>query len=134
MNPYQEMHDIGKDPVRVNILADKLFHVYRDELTDWEVDFLENMCTWRGPEPLTTRQCEKLVELRDNMVKRSSVAGFSVKRLIEGCWIARLDLSDEDMDFIERVKGKVELRRRDLLRLLHCSRSVDLVEGYVDMD
>ena len=42
------------------------------------------------------RQCEKLLELRDDAEYYSSVRGFSVQSLIKSCWHARDDLDSED--------------------------------------
>jgi hypothetical protein len=134
MSSYLEMHEIGKDPVRVRALAMKLLVLHHDELTDWEIDFLKNMSEWTGPDALSTRQAEVLVELRDNLTKRSTVDGLSVRNLIANCWLARLDLSEEDEEFIERVRGKSELNRRNIRRLLYCARELGLVERYVDLD
>jgi hypothetical protein len=40
---------------------------------DWEIDFLQHMARHKGPDPITTRQSEKLVELRDDAEYYSSV-------------------------------------------------------------
>jgi hypothetical protein len=134
MSSYREMHELGKDPVRVRALAMRLLALHHDELTDWEIDFLEHMAEWTGPDPLSTRQAEVLFDLRDNLTKRSTVDGLSVKRLLESCWIGRLDLTEDDAAFLERVRGSQALRRRDLRRLLNCARQLNQVEGYVDLD
>jgi hypothetical protein len=36
---------------------------------------------------LSTRQAEKLVELRDDAVEYAQVGGFRVKTLIDNCWL-----------------------------------------------
>lgn len=95
------------------------------------------MSGYRGPDPLSTRQSEKLVELRDDHELHTRVDGFSVTSLIEGCWLARLDLeSDSDLEFMERLKegGRTALRRREVRRLLHCARELGVVERYVRLD
>ena len=131
------MHELGKDPARIRILAERLLKTHTADWTDWELDFLEGMSVYSGPDALTTRQSEKLVELRDATVFHSSVDGFNVKALIDSCWLARHDLeSDGDLEFIERLKAEARtaLRRGELLRLLHCARELGVIERYVLVD
>jgi hypothetical protein len=52
----------------------------------WELAFLENMSNQQ--ESLTTRQAEKLLEIRDATQYFSTYDGFNVKSLIEKCWMA----------------------------------------------
>jgi hypothetical protein len=85
------------------------------------------MARHRGPDPITTRQGEKLIELRDDAEYHSSVQGFSVVSLITNCWLARDDLnSEQDRKFIEELKaaGVSAIRRRQLGKLLACRSSV----------
>jgi hypothetical protein len=64
------------------------------------------MVRHRGPHPITTRQGEKLIELRDDSEYHSSAKGFSVASLIKNCWLARDDLNSEhDRKFIEDLKA-----------------------------
>ena len=73
--------------------------------TEWELDFLESLAAHMGPDALTTRQREKLVELRDDAEPISTFNGFNIGSLIEQCWLARQDLSDEDnIEFLEELK------------------------------
>jgi hypothetical protein len=135
MSSWREINEIGKDPVRVRNLAKLLLAVHRAELTEWELDFLQGVLE-RGEqdEDLTTRQAEKLVEIRDSLKHYSSIDGFNVRRLIENCWMARLDLGESDEDFINRVRGRGSLRRSDAQRLLRCARQLHLIDGYIDLD
>jgi hypothetical protein len=95
------------------------------------------MVRHRGPEPITTRQGEKLIELRDHSEYHSSVQGFSVASLITDCWLARDDLKkEEDIKFIDNLKtsGASALRRRHLGKLLACARQVGAVEKYIAIE
>jgi hypothetical protein len=134
MSSARELHEISKDPVRVRALGMKLLVLHNSELTDWEIEFLTHMAEWAGPDPLSTRQAEMLVELRDNLTKYASVDRLNVSSLIANCWLARLDLSEDDQAFVEKIRGSKELNRRDLRRLLRCARVLGLVERYVDLD
>jgi hypothetical protein len=134
MSSEREMIEIGKDPVRVRALGMKLLVLHNSGLTEWETEFLTHMAEWDGPDPLSTRQAEILLELRDNLTKHATVDRLNVASLISGCWLGRLDLNEEDQAFVEKIRGSVELNRRDLRRLLRCARSLGLVERYVDLD
>ncbi len=135
MSSWREISAIGKDPVRVRNSAKGLLAAYRADLTDWELDFLDSVLQRsEQDENLTTRQAEKLVEIRDSLKHYSTIDGLSVRRLIENCWMARLDLSESDEDFINRVRGCGSLRRSDAQRLLRCARQLYLIDGYVDLD
>ena len=61
---------------------------------------------------LTSRQAEKLFEIRDATVFHRHVDGISVRNLITRCHEARLDLDEGDVEFIERLwrTGATELR------------------------
>jgi hypothetical protein len=103
---------------------------------DWELDFLQHM-VGRRSEPITTRQGEKLLELRDDAEYYFSVHGFSVQSLIENCWLARDDLKSEDnRKFIEQLKETDIscVKRRQLRKLLACARELGEVERYVSID
>ena len=86
-------------------LAKRLLNLPHADWNDWEIDFLEHMGRHKGPDPITTRQGEKLLELRDDAEYYSAVRGFGVQSLIENCWLARDDLdSEDDRRFIEQLK------------------------------
>jgi hypothetical protein len=89
MQNFKEIDRVRKDPVAVRSMAQRLLAIPNHDWNDWELDFLENMFRHRGPDPITTRQGEKLLELRDDSEYHSSVKGFSVSSLIENCWLAR---------------------------------------------
>jgi hypothetical protein len=99
------------------------------ELTSWEEPFLEGMKVHQGP--LSTRQAEKLVEIRDQNQWVSKIRDFSVRLLLNACWEARHDLNDEDdIPFIESLKarGASTARYREACRLLRCARELRVID------
>jgi hypothetical protein len=96
MQDYKEIDRIRKNLVAVRSLAKRLLDLPRADWNGWEIDFLQHMARHKGSDPITTRQCEKLLELRDDAEYYSSVRGFSVQSLIKSCWHARDDLDSED--------------------------------------
>ena len=136
MQSYREIDRVRKDALAVRTLAKRLLAAPGSDWTDWEIDFLEDMSRHAGPD-LTTRQGEKLIELRDDAEYHSSVQGFGVASLITNCWLARDDLSSEqNKKFIEELKasGVSAIRRRQLGKLLACARELGEVEAYIAID
>lgn len=133
---HKEMKRLAEDPAAVRSLATMLLKMRGCEWTDWEIDFLENMQRHAGSEPISIKQREVLSELRDRTKTYTIIDGLSVKKLIDDCWIAHLDLSEEDEAFIGSLKDQSEkpIRERPLLRLLHCARQLNIVERYVAID
>ena len=137
MQDYKEIDRIRKDLVAVRSLAKRLLDLPRADWNDWEIDFLQHMARHKGPDPITTRQGEKLLELRDDSEYYSSIRGFSVQSLIKNCWLARDDLDSEyDRKFIEQLKGTncLSIKRRQLRKLLACARELGEIEQYVSID
>jgi hypothetical protein len=95
MQDYKGIDRVRKDAIAVGSLAKRLLGIPNHDWNDWELDFLEHMARHGGPDPITTRQGEKLIELRDDSEYHSSVNGFSVASLIANCWLARDDLNSE---------------------------------------
>jgi hypothetical protein len=127
---YREVNALQKDPRRARDLATFLFKLKDIDWTDWELDFLENMSG--RADNLTTRQGEKLVELRDASMWYEKVEGFSLSILVEKCYRNRSDLGEHDAEFFERVKatGARKFRRRDAARILRCARQLGEIEPY----
>jgi hypothetical protein len=130
MPDYREILAIQKDPARARAMAQVLCKLDDIEWTDWELDFLTSIGTRR--QDLTTRQGEKLIELRDEAVWYTAVDGFSLSALIERCHLARDELAEPDAEFIARLKaaGATRLRRKDARRLLRCARSLGEIEPH----
>jgi hypothetical protein len=138
MQDYKEIDRIRKDLVAVRSLAKRLLILPHADWNDWEIDFLQHMGRHKGPDPITTRQGEKLLELRDDAEYYSSVRGFSVQSLIKNCWLARDDLDNDDRKFIELLKetnySSISIKRRQLRKLLACARELGEIEQYVSID
>jgi hypothetical protein len=137
MQDYKEIDRIRKNLGVVRSLAKRLLDLPRADWNDWEIDFLQHMVRHKGPDPITTRQCEKLLELRDDAEYYSSVHGFNVQSLIKNCWLSRDDLdSEEDRKFVEHLKETSFscVKRRQLRKLLACARQVGEIEQYVSID
>jgi hypothetical protein len=94
MANWKEIDRIAKDPAGVRALAKSLLRMPDAGWKEWELDFLEHMSHHEGH--LTTRQSEKLVEIRDAAQYFSTYDGFKISTLIDKCWMARLDLNDDE--------------------------------------
>jgi hypothetical protein len=130
MADYREIIEIQKDPARARSVAQFLSTLDDMEWTDWELDFLASIGSRR--EELSTRQGEKLIELRDESVWYTAVDGFSLRTLIDRCHLYRDELADHDAVFIERrrASGATRLRRKDARRLLRCARTLGEIEPH----
>jgi hypothetical protein len=128
---FREIDAVAKNPCRARTIAQTLLPITGGDWSDWELDFLDHMSSYQ--DFLTTRQAEKLLELRDNSVRHSKLYGFHLKTLVNKCWIARFDLdSEQDIEFIERLhlNEADTFRKADALRLLRCARSIGEIEPY----
>lgn len=137
MASYREMNALAKDPARVRSLAESLLAVNGAELTDWEQTFLGDLKWLDGNEALTTRQAEKLVEIREDNEWVTQIDSYSVANLFKNCFQARLDLSEDDEAFLMRMRElghTSRMRRREARWLLRCARQLHLIDGYVDFD
>src|SRR6266550_1982601 len=122
MQDYREIDRIRKDLVAVRSLAKRLLELPHADWNDWEIDFLQHMARHKGSDPITTRQGEKLLQLREDAEYYSSVCGFSVQALIKNCWLARDDLDrEDDRNFIEQLKGTscLSIKRRNFVSYSH---------------
>jgi hypothetical protein len=131
---FIEINTFAKDPTAVRALAKKLLTVSRPDMTDWETDFMQDMA--RREETLTTLQAEKLLEIRDDVQWVGTVATFSVRILLEKCWIARDDLADADVEFLQRLMSRdptSAIKRRAAPRFVAVCKRLGLIEGYVDL-
>ena len=128
MASWKEIEELKRNPDRGRVLAKSL--LARPGLTTWEEDFLEKLEGHQGP--LSTRQAEKLLEIRDDIRRVESIEGFSVKTMLPACYEARLDLDDEDdIEFLEslRASNATVWRYRDARRVLRCARKLHVIDG-----
>ena len=84
MADWKEINRISKDPQAVRSLARVLLKLPYVTWAEERERFLKDMA--REREPITTRQAEYLLDLRDETELYSSVGGFSVASLSEDCW------------------------------------------------
>jgi hypothetical protein len=128
MASWKEIEELKRNPARARHMAK--FLLATPDLSTWEEGFLESIESREGP--LSTRQAEKLVEIRDDLRRVSSIKGFSVKTMLPACYEARLDLHDEsDIEFLERLSASntTEWRYRDACRVLYCARKLHVIDG-----
>ncbi|HEY1245467.1 MAG TPA: hypothetical protein VGF29_11640 [Hyphomicrobiaceae bacterium] len=130
MADYRQILALQKDPARARTLAQALVHMEDMTWTDWELDFLDSIGCRRHD--LTTRQGEKLAELCDEAVWYTTVEGFSLRALIERCYLCRDELGLSEAAFIARLKAAdaTRLRRKDARRVLQCARRIGEIEAY----
>ena len=135
MASHIEMQRLAQNPAAVVTLAEFLRGLPDVGWTEWEVDFLDAMVRRDRDRELSTRQREKLIELRDDAINYTKFDGLSVASLVRDCWIARLDLTDDDEAFVADLKGRgvTSLKRRPVMRLLRCARELGLVDGFVEI-
>jgi hypothetical protein len=121
---YREIQRLAGDPAGVRRIAKVLLTV--PGLTDRQIDFLSDMAEIKVR--ITTRQGETLIGIRDDLTEVTTYRDFNVSSLICQCWDARLDLSEADEEFIEKMRGRTTIKRRDAPRLLRCARKLELIE------
>lgn len=136
MTNWKEINRISKDPQAVRSLAEKLLKLPYAAWSEQRRSFLKDMVKQR--EPITTRQAEYLIDLRDETELHHKADGFLVSSLIEDCWRHRLldrqrGLSEENCEFIEGIRGRSVLPRLQLRRLFACCRELGLIEAYIDI-
>lgn len=129
MSNFKQINELTKNPGQARTIAQYLSTIPESEWTDWEIDFLEDMA--RRKDELSTRQAEKLIELRDNALRYAKVSGFVLRSLVGRCWVARQDIDDDDdVEFIERLhsRGETALRKPEALRLKRCAIAIGELE------
>jgi hypothetical protein len=131
MTTWREISKVANDPAAARALAQRLLKVQDKDRTEWESEFLRSTASRPEDYTFNTRQAEKLLEIRDNGEYCSTTReGFSVASLIQQCWIARYDLSDDDTDFIVNLRdsGGTTIKRRHVGRLLRCCRELAILD------
>jgi hypothetical protein len=139
MTDYREINELQRNLPRAKRLAEFLLMIVGMEWNSWEVAFLESIIRQvdqrlavKDKDPLSTRQVEVLVELRDESVLYEHPEGFSIRLLLNDCFEMRHLLNDHEVEFIERHKtaGATKLRRRQVKFLFHCARKALVIEPY----
>jgi hypothetical protein len=131
MASWREIDRIRKDANGARELAKRLLKIYPGELTEWELDFLQSITSYTELFEFTTRQAEKLLEIRDDTKPVTACRGFSVATLITQCYAARLDLAETDEQWIADLhrQGGSSIKRRQLGRLMACARELNIIEA-----
>jgi hypothetical protein len=136
MASWKEIDRIRKEPKGFRALAKGLRAQFSDDLTDWEKDFLEGIASRDGKEEFTTRQSEKLLQIRDDYTSVSELpGGFSVEIVLKECKGARLNLSEGDEQWVLQSyeRSPTTIRRKNAGRLMRCARELHIIEQeYVD--
>jgi hypothetical protein len=130
MASWREIDRVRKDANGARELAQRLLKIYPGELTEWELDFLQSITSYAELFEFTTRQAEKLLEIRDDTEPVTQYRGFSIARMIRQCYEARLDLSEADEQWIVELhqRDSRSIRRRHLKRLLDCARDLGIID------
>ena len=131
---WKEIDRIRKDAQGFRALAKGLL-THIAELTDWEKDFLTSISDQSGKDQFTTRQSEKLLQIRDDHKSVTEMrAGFSVKLILRQCREGRLDLSEADEEWILQrfEQSQTTIRRKHVGRLMRCARQLNLIDGEFD--
>lgn len=127
MTIWREVERYKRDSATARGLAKLLLKTA--VLTDWEEPFLEKMAIHEGE--LSTRQAEKLLEIRDDNLWVGEIRGFSVRLLLKECFEARFDLQTEaDIKFVETLKERDQstARYREACHLLNCARDLHVID------
>jgi len=136
MASWIEINRVRKDsrvfkPLAGHLLANT---DHARERSDSATDFLENVSHYRSDE-LTTRQGEFLLELRDEARVFFKIGdGLSVEILIEKCFLARLELSnDDDIERVETLKasGRKFITGKQIGWFKRICRELGEIEPYV---
>ncbi len=130
MASWREIDRIRKAPAEFRALAKRLLN-FGAELTEWESTFLESICINRHSVEFTTRQSEKLLQIRDDYETLTEFHGFSVKIMLRQCRDAQLDLSESDGEWILKQfqRSQTTMRRKNIGRLMRCARELRVIEG-----
>lgn len=126
MTNYRELERIKANPVEVRTLATGLASIA--DLNDWENGFIGDMRNVR--EPITTRQAEKLLEIRDSKKRFEKIDGFSVAELIRKCFQNRFDLGEQDESFIAGLEIRRDVTRPEAFRLCRIARELGELERH----
>jgi hypothetical protein len=104
MASWIEIERVCKDRPAFKALAKRLLADPGFERTVYEETFLSDVSTYRRD--LTTREGEKLLQIRDEAEIHTNIRGLSVATLIDVCHQNRFDLDDADQGRIERLKAR----------------------------
>lgn len=128
---YREIARLKSDPTAVAALASGLLGHAGDVLTDADRSFLHDLASGAGRAELTTRQGEYLLDLRDRTTRLGVVARYRVSDLVRQIWQARLDLDEEQQDWVEELTARgsdLSVTERQWRRLCALARRLGLID------
>jgi hypothetical protein len=136
MASYREMDAVGRDRSRFVAMAKQCLLL---PVNEWERKFLDSLISGSEtiggpPERLSVRQMETLFEIRDEYELHSTLyGGFSVPTMIQRVYEARLDLSEDDEDWITALHNSSirQLRRSAIGRLRRCAVQLGEIEPHM---
>ena len=130
MASHSQMSRTAANADAVQTMASVLLTATDAGWTDWELDFLEHMREHTGPEPISMRQREVLFELSDKARFYRDYRGIPVSRLLGECWMARLDLDEDDEEFVSALYAAkpTALKRRALFRLVRIAAKLAVID------
>jgi len=130
MTSWREIDRIRKDATAFREIAARLLATESSDLTEWEEAFLENFKRDTDKREFSTRQAEKLLQIRDDAEIVRDWRGFSVATLLRKAWEMRSDLSEADEEWLStlRTQWSDSVKRRALWRLVRIGKELDLIE------
>lgn len=138
---YREMKRLADDPQAARALADLLLTHRADLLSDGAQDLLASLKKRAVEKPLTMRQLEALLDIRDRSTVSDKVGPYDLAKLVRQVWERRADLADfEDEAWIaslrerDLVRGLTEAERRRLVAICKTP-EIDLIpsDEWVDL-
>lgn len=99
---YREMNRVAGDPVAIRNMAGYVTASLGERLSPSEREFLEKLAKFDGPDLLSMRQREWLDALRSRATRRAAVKGYRASVLIKKLWELRLDLEEDDEEFVKQ--------------------------------
>lgn len=131
MASWPEIERFRKSADECRALAARLLKIPDSELTEWERLFLDGIVLKIGVEQFSTRQAEKLLQIRDDTQLVETIDSFSVAILLRKVHAARLDLSESDEDWIVALydPNRNTIKRRNAGRLKALARTLNLIDA-----
>ncbi len=138
---YREMKRLADDPQAARALADLLLTHRADLLSDGAQDLVASLKRRAAEKPLTMRQLEALLDIRDRSTVSNKVGPYNLGKLVRQVWERRAELADfEDEEWIasllqrDLVRGLTEAERRRLVAICK-SPEIDLIpsDEWVDL-
>ena len=97
---YRELSRIGGDPGAVRSTANMVRRLLGERITEWQSNFLLKLENFSGPDRLSTRQCEILIDLRDGSIRRRHIPGYDAVSLVQRLFEERFDLPEDQEDYV----------------------------------